>query len=336
MTSRTRRSENHVSDSPALSSSKRIIVGILVGMVCFAAYSQWESLSQSNYRKRLENQIIIEKRTVEKALNEYKEDLEFYTGSRNETNNYISYALYGFSEKYLEGALRNAERAPYVFHGWKLRFYACIETYKRYPQIMKQLRDLGAEIVTMDVTKSIVRDKMCWRFLIADDPIANYWVIRDTDSRTRDKDYAAVLEWIRSGKILHIMRDSLAHVQPIMGGLWGGTKGIVPPSTTMEHLLEDYYNRNHTSIQRGYDQKFLEDSIWSRLQNQSIQHDAWKCIGAFKQSISYPLKRLCYEISGLIYSSNDEIERPAKDVEWAASNHGSPKECRRKLSWFTG
>ena len=47
------------------------------------------------------------------------------------------------------------------------------------------------------------------------------FVSRDLDSIFSLREQAAVEEWLKSNKVLHIMRDHPAQNEVILGGLWG-------------------------------------------------------------------------------------------------------------------
>lgn len=50
---------------------------------------------------------------------------------------------------------------------------------------------------------------MFWRWLVAEDPDVERFLIRDVDSRLNEREARAVDEWILSGKAYHIMRGQL-------------------------------------------------------------------------------------------------------------------------------
>jgi len=65
-------------------------------------------------------------------------------------------SLYGDDPRYTIGALRNAQRLPVVFPGWKLRFY--YRDGGLLPHLVDKLRELGAEL--RDVTGMPVVGKL--------------------------------------------------------------------------------------------------------------------------------------------------------------------------------
>ena len=53
----------------------------------------------------------------------------------------------------------------------------------------------------------------------------DHFIIRDADSRLSRRDFCAVEEWLKSGKMFHVLRDHPSHSNfPISGGLWGGNR----------------------------------------------------------------------------------------------------------------
>ena len=81
----------------------------------------------------------------------------------------ITYSLYGTIPKYVEGAVKNARLIGAIFPGWTARFYADESTVP--PRILAELRELGAEIVPIDMAKhghqsmvSAVEGELQWRW----------------------------------------------------------------------------------------------------------------------------------------------------------------------------
>ena len=145
-------------------------------------------------------------------------------------NNVISMSLYGSSEKYIVGALKNAENLADFFPGWKLWIYTVAKArasqkpkHKQIDdKVLSKLKSYGAEIHYVDPYKTSI-PAMMWRFLVADDLSVDHFIVRDSDSRLSARDAAAVYQWILSGKAFHCIRDHPSHViYAVSGGLWGG------------------------------------------------------------------------------------------------------------------
>jgi len=116
----------------------------------------------------------------------YREAIQAFPKSNEKR--VVSYGLYGSNPKYTVGAIRNAELVKVWFPGWVARFY-CDNTVPA--NIIKTLKDLDAEIVTISDIKGGIAG-MFWRFLVADDDTVDRYIIRDTDSRLNPRERFAV------------------------------------------------------------------------------------------------------------------------------------------------
>ena len=211
----------------------------------------------------------------------------------------ISYSLWGSDPKYTVGAIKNAELANKIYPGWICRFYCANDVPN---PIMFQLEDkVNTEVIQVDEIGS-------WkfatqRFLAIDDDEVEIVVSRDTDSRLSKREQQAVAEWIKSSKLLHIMKDHPFHGGfPILAGMWGlktsGFKGSV------RTLLEKYNNVE----QYHYDQIFLKNYIWPLYDQNFIAHDEF----FLKQP--FPSKREGLNYVGKPFNADDSICLPEADI----------------------
>ncbi|WP_207462510.1 tetratricopeptide repeat protein [Azospirillum sp. SYSU D00513] len=184
-------------------------------------------------------------------------------GGSARTSDVVSFSLWGALEAYCAGAVMNARQVPVALPGWRCRFYHD-DTVP--PHILAELASLGAELVAMP-SETTARQGMFWRFLVCDDPAVRRFLCRDCDSRFTARELAAVEEWIASGLPFHVMRDHVMHMEPVMGGMWGGTAGLlsaVGPAI-------DEFTVSHTS--RWNDQHFLAAWLWPRIAGGVLVHD---------------------------------------------------------------
>ena len=76
-------------------------------------------------------------------------------------------SLYGAGRRYTMGAVRNAQLAPVVFPGWRLRFYVERTAKPRYAavpeSVLGRLQQLGAELVDAPADQLA---PMMWRFTV--------------------------------------------------------------------------------------------------------------------------------------------------------------------------
>lgn len=173
----------------------------------------------------------------------------------------IAFSLWGNDPKYCKGATQNAVLAKHLYPGWTIRFYHD-DTVPE--SILRELRELNADLVKMEAT--IGSSGAFWRFLAADDPGFERWIIRDADSRLNYRERRAVDEWIDSEKPFHVMRDHPYHVKPIMGRGFGGTRGSI---LGMGEKCSAWYRQT----QYGDDEEFLAKVIWPEIHDLALIHD---------------------------------------------------------------
>ena len=77
---------------------------------------------------------------------------------------------------------------------------------------------MGGEIVDMNESKI---PGMYWRFLAIEDPTVDLFIVRDVDSIISEREELAVDDWIKSDKVMHVLRDHPHHYYKILGGMWG-------------------------------------------------------------------------------------------------------------------
>jgi hypothetical protein len=110
-------------------------------------------------------------------------NISLLTNPNNETR-VISFALYGKKPKYNLGAIYNVEMAKVYFPGWKCRFYVTNDVLNLTISVLK---DLGADIEYIPPGMGKMSG-MFWRFVVADDPTVDRYIIRDVDSRPNARD----------------------------------------------------------------------------------------------------------------------------------------------------
>ena len=189
-------------------------------------------------------------------------------------------SLYGDSPRYTIGALRNVQRVPVVFPGWKLRFY--YRDGDVLPHLLVKLRELGADLRDVsEVPGASALAPMLWRMTALDDPSVDVLLSRDADSRLTDRDAAAVDAWLsaRGRPAFHCIRDHPSHAEfPVNGGLWGARRHRLldlvggQPLTPLLGIYGDKYVE---------DMRFLDNYIWTplstRSQHEIYCHDSVSC-----------------------------------------------------------
>lgn len=178
--------------------------------------------------------------------------------------NIIAFSLWGTGGEYLAGAVANAELVGTIYPGWTARFY--IDSTVP-PPVVGVLERLGAQVVVRAKPSQAARGAF-WRFEAANDPTIDRFLCRDCDARLNMREAAAVRDWIDEGSAFHIMRDSPAHIELILAGMWGGVAGVLPDLSPMIDAQMAQYGG------RWADQVFLRQEIWPRIRQVALAHDS--------------------------------------------------------------
>jgi hypothetical protein len=183
-----------------------------------------------------------------------------------ELPNVMAFSLWGAQPRYLRGALRNVLQAPKVMPGWTLRFYvdATVPT-----TFLDLLREHGAEVVMQGGNKpASLRQRLAWRFLVANDPNVGYFLCRDADAVISEREALAVNAWLDGGAHFHVIRDWWTHTDLMLAGLWGGVAGVLPSIKIMMRLYQ-----SPAMETRNVDQWFLRDRVWPLVRGSVCVHD---------------------------------------------------------------
>lgn len=199
----------------------------------------------------------------------------------------ISFSLWGNNPKYTVGAIKNAELAREVYPGWICRFYVANDV--PLPIILNLEQFDNVQVVQMSEPGNW--KSMFWRFFPASEKDVEVMISRDTDSRLNHREGEAVLEWIRSDKDFHIMRDHPAHRFAILGGMWGAKKGAID---NIKELITKFGGTN----QYGTDYIFFQNIIFPNLKNPMV-HDE------FFGGQDFPSEREGYEFVGEVFDHED-------------------------------
>lgn len=199
-----------------------------------------------------------------------------WLAARPERVSVLSFSLWGASPRYLRGALDNALAAPRVYPGWQMRVHADDSVPA---ELLQALRGLGVE-VRLQPAGQTLRQKLCWRFQVADDTAVGRFAVRDIDSVVNPRERAAVADWEASDAWFHVMRDWWSHTDLMLAGMWGGVAGVLP---RLAPLLAGY--RPATMETPNIDQWFLRDVVWAYARASCRVHD--RCF-AMPGSVPWP------------------------------------------------
>ena len=180
--------------------------------------------------------------------------------------NYVSFSIWGDNPLYNVGIVRNAELMEQIYPDWKMIVYydnsvptPTITELEKNNVVLKKIEDFDYG--------------WFWRFFASDLDDCEYVCFRDADSRISEREKLAVDEWIRSNKVLHVMRDHPYHGIPagnnklgILAGMWGIKAKQIP----MTEMIKKFVIGKEKKY--GIDQTFLK-TIYSIFDNNRMTHD---------------------------------------------------------------
>lgn len=186
----------------------------------------------------------------------------------------ISFSLWGNNPKYTKGALKNIECRNFYLPEWTCRFYVHTSVPKHVKEEIRNLEN--CEVI--EKSGQAAKEKMdnpgwFWRFEVLNENDIDRFIVRDTDSRIDDRDVSCILDWERSKKSFHIIRDHDEHNTKIMAGMWGATNEFIK-SINYNNLLKEFENLDYVNGY-GTDQEFLARMIYPKAKNKAYIHDNW-------------------------------------------------------------
>jgi hypothetical protein len=203
----------------------------------------------------------------------------------------ISFSLWGDIPRYTIGAVKNAELALLFYPDFECWFYIHKDSVPVY--IVQKLQTLkNTKIIFKEGDLKIFKP-MTWRFEAIDEPDVEINMSRDTDTRILLREKLAVDEWIKSGKIFHIMRDHPHHMNketPIMGGMFG-TRKIKDISSWLNLIQSKELNDKGRQFYNK-DQDFLNKYIYPIIKNDCLIHSSFgKLLNERQEDVkTFPIK----------------------------------------------
>lgn len=176
----------------------------------------------------------------------------------------VAFSLWGDQPLHTVGAVENARLVPQLYPGWECRVH---HDGSVPPAVLDTLADAGARLVPMPAAAG-GGDGAYWRYLVSDDPVVRRFVCRGCHARLNPREAAAVRDWTASGQPFHIMRDHVLHTDPMLGGMWGGMAGLLPPLAP----LIGRFARSATGPRQ--DRRFLRQQVWPLIRTHALIHDS--------------------------------------------------------------
>ena len=174
----------------------------------------------------------------------------------------LTFSLWGNIPKYMVGAIKNAELAKKFYPSFECWFYIHKETVPK--DVVDNLSKLSNTKIIFKTGELLTSKPMCWRFEAIDDDDVEVMMARDTDTRIFLREKLAVDEWLKSDKVLHILRDHyFHHTHKIFAGMFGIKK---IKSLNMMSIINTV-NQNNQS--RNYD-LYVLNKLLEKIDKNSI------------------------------------------------------------------
>lgn len=186
--------------------------------------------------------------------------------------NVVSFSLFGNNERYIRTAVLNVQAARYLYLGWRCHVY--VDDSVPAPTVEALVAE-GAAVLRVNGLPSDPYGTF-WRFLVANNPDVDRYIVRDADSVVNIREAGAVQEWTGSDKHFHVMRDNYDHGELVLAGMWGGVRGALPPIVPW---ARDYLASRRDLVGRTADQEFLRDRVWPIMRSSVMIHDSLFAFG---------------------------------------------------------
>jgi hypothetical protein len=172
----------------------------------------------------------------------------------------VSVSLFGRNKKYIRGAQKLANSILKNLPEWRLVFFVGNSVPLK---IKNALIATNATLIMVNEAEDL--SAAAWRFRTWELGNPDYVIFRDSDSIVSSREARAVVQWVESGMVAHIIRDHPLHSAKILAGLWG----LRPKET--EWFAEEVKGFNFLDTY-GSDQEFLANSIYPRISTKSMVH----------------------------------------------------------------
>jgi hypothetical protein len=179
--------------------------------------------------------------------------------------NVFSFTLFGSSDKYCKGLLRNIELIHEFFPDFETWVYLGNDVPAHILQALQESKN-----VRCIFTGEVGLVNKFYRLFAIDSPEVDVCFVRDADSRIFARDRSTVKDFLESDKLFHIVRDHPNHNHKIMAGIISIRKGLL--SQNLQDIFDEYRKSNEV-ITFWNDQEFLREIFYPRVLSVSMIHD---------------------------------------------------------------
>jgi hypothetical protein len=212
----------------------------------------------------------------------------------------ISFSLWGDSPKYTIGAIKNADLAKEFYPEFECWFY--IHKVSVPENIVNELKNKENVKIFFKEEDINTSKPMMWRFEPILDSNVELMMSRDTDTRILLREKLAVDEWLKSDKLIHIMRDHPYHNYKIQGGMWGIKQNDL---CDWNKLINDVRQTSN----RLYDQLFMSNMIYPIYKNHAMIHASFHKFESFSKDFPIPFCKEKKFVGEYVYENESRVEQ---------------------------
>ncbi|GAB3476722.1 tetratricopeptide repeat protein [Marinomonas epiphytica] len=264
----------------------------------YRGLKQWtEAKTAGKQSLKLKHDLSLDNHSKHPTFQENNQNTQPPLTPQRPQQDIISFSLWGNQARYLRGALDNLLACQHLYPNWICRFYIDSSVPSEFT---KAISALGAQVIHEKDGQSL-RQKLSWRFKVANDPKVRLFLVRDTDSVVNLREVSAVNDWLISGKDFHIMRDWWTHTDLILAGMWGGKGGKLPDLT---RAINQY--QSGMAETPNIDQWFLRDCVWPLVYSNCLIHDRYYDRQFAKPWPTEPPKHSNFHVGQDVFSTQQE------------------------------
>ena len=222
-----------------------------------------------NWKKMLDIDILQKDLSIRNLFNQY-DDLKYNLDKKI----VFSFSFYGDVKRYMLGLIENCKKINQLYpHAW---IYLYVGSDVDHSVLQEISNTHNLKIINTNLTGHINR---LYRFFAIDDDDVDVMFSRDVDSDINARDQYCIDEFLKSNKLVQIIRDSESHNIEMLAGMWACKK--------LPFKIKDKFLCKH-HIYTGSpfdDQSFLRTEIYPYIKEYSIVFDEF-----FKFPGETPLK----------------------------------------------
>ncbi len=167
-------------------------------------------------------------------------------------------------DKYINGLNENIKLRDQFYPDWEIWIFTNVG-----PSLKNKFD--GISNIVFHNMDNLLISGMQWRFLPHDFPDVERFIVRDLDSRFSERERVSVMEWIESGKKIHIMRDHPHHHYEILGGMWGMVRqeNFNMGDECINFNKKNNYITSKDWYEKWWDMNFLREVIYKKYSDSS-------------------------------------------------------------------